>query len=63
MSVFFNDYGRAHAHAQNRANMSRISYGIEKVDSALETGFVVRPLPKPENRSGWELRCEVVDPI
>ena len=24
--------------------------------------YVVRHLPKPENRCGWELRCEVVGP-
>jgi hypothetical protein len=63
MSAFFESYEDARRFAQDRANVSRLSYGIERVSNALEKGYVVRGLPKPENRSGWELRCEVVDPI
>lgn len=63
MSAFFDSYEDARRFAQDRANVSRISYGIGKVDGPIEKGYVVRGLPKPENRSGWELRCEVVDPI
>lgn len=28
-----------------------------------EVSKTVKMLPKPENRRGWELRCEVVQPI
>ena len=63
MSAFFDSYADARRFAQERANRSGISYGIERVFYALYDGYVVQCLPKPENRSGWELRCEVVDPF
>lgn len=38
--------------------------GIEKFRDGVgaREGYVVRHLPKAENRTGWELRCEIVRP-
>ena len=52
----------AHADAQARANEFRRDYGIEKAREYGHTVFRVFGLPRPENRYGHELRCEVVQP-
>lgn len=36
--------------------------GIEKMNQFGKEVFLVHHLPKPENRYGFELRCEVVKP-
>lgn len=62
MFKIFDYYATAHAAAQESANHVRIDIGIERVDGPLGKGFKVFMLPKPINRSGFELRCEVVQP-
>ena len=36
--------------------------GVEKAKEYTNTVYRVAMLPRPENRYGWELRCEVVKP-
>lgn len=57
----FTLYRDARAHALAQANATGFSHGIEKV-TMFGKGWRVFPLPRPENRFGFELRCEVVDP-
>lgn len=58
----FAAYQDARDYAQTLANETQIACGIEKETSAWHTVYVVRILPRPENRCGSELRCEVVQP-
>lgn len=59
----FKTYEEARAFAQQRANASGISQGLEKNTALPGYGpWVVHILPRKENRYGWELLCEVVDP-
>lgn len=58
----FSDWKAAHTAAQADANRLGLSLGIEKAKEYGKTVFRVSILPKPENRYGWETRCEVVDP-
>jgi len=58
----FPTYEEAFQYAQQQANATGISMGLEK-PTAYEKGWNVSFLPKPANRSGWELRCQVVDPM
>jgi len=56
------NYQAAYAKALEMANASQRETGIER---AVEFGRVVylpKHLPNPENRMGWELRCEIVRP-
>lgn len=46
--------------AQTAANELRMDVGLERND--LFKCFRLFLLPRPENRSGHELRCEVVSP-
>jgi hypothetical protein len=55
MSKFFSDYHEAHRYAEERARLLHLDFGIEGA-----RGYTVKMLPRPENRQGWELRCEVV---
>lgn len=55
----FETWKPAHEYAQAQADKLKISFGIEKLGGQ----FRVFMLPKPENRTGHELRCEVVDPM
>lgn len=48
--------------AQEMANQSGHDVGIEKRNEFGATVYSASYLPKPENRCGWELRCEVVQP-
>ena len=52
------NYQEARRLAQEKANETNLDFGIEKVWD----GFRVFMLPNPENRFGFELRCEVVKP-
>lgn len=61
MSRFFTAWRPAREYAEEQANRLGVAHGIERVDNPLEKGFVVRMLPRPENRQGWELRCEAVE--
>jgi hypothetical protein len=47
--------------AEALANKLGISVGIEKLTAF--QGWTIKLLPRPENRCGWELRCECVDPV
>lgn len=60
----FATYEEAAANARRAARAAGRDYGIERLPSALEPGrpFRIWPLPRPENRFGHELRCEVVQP-
>ena len=53
------DYETAVAEAQAKADQFGVDYGIAK---NMFGGYSVFRLPQPENRSGLELRCQVVKP-
>ena len=66
MSLFFKGWDDARKAAVVNARAYAHDYGIEKVNEFGTKGFRVFMLPKPENRYGHELRCEVVkasDPL
>lgn len=61
--MFFKDYRGAFNAACEQAAMRGREVGLEKVDNPIDgKGYRVISLPKPENRSGLELRCQVVAP-
>lgn len=62
MSKFIADYHEARRYAQKRANSLGLSFGIEAANEFGRRGHTVKMLPRPDNRQGFELRCEVVDP-
>lgn len=62
MSKFFRDYHEARRYAEERAVALRLPFGIEGANEFGRKGFTVKMLPRPENRHGWETRCEVVSP-
>jgi hypothetical protein len=61
----FPTYEAAFAWAQEYANANGQTMGLERNDGPLtrHEPFRVCMLPRPENRQGFELRCEVVDPM
>lgn len=59
---FHREYRDAFNAACDLARLRQREMGLEKVDGPFEKGFRVISLPKPENRYGHELRCEVVAP-
>lgn len=62
MSSFHRDWKDAHTTAVTLARQLGKEVGIEKFKEYNTPGFHVFSLPKPENRYGFELRCEVVKP-
>jgi hypothetical protein len=65
MSRHFTKYQDAHAYAIYLARQLDREVGIEKGSKLYyrgDGGFDVIHLPKPENRYGHELRCQVVTP-
>lgn len=52
------DYHKARQEAQAQANRYGFDFGLESSGD----GFRIFMLPRRENRSGHELRCEVVSP-
>ncbi len=48
--------------AVDLADKCQMDAGIEKMNEFGRTVYSAKLLPKPENRYGWELRCEVVKP-
>ena len=62
MQTFFKDYSEAHTAAINLARQLGKEVGLEKFKEFNTKGFRIFHLPKPENRHGFELRCEVVKP-
>jgi hypothetical protein len=55
-------YEKVHAYAQQMANKLGREMGIEKMREFGATVYSAKMLPNPENRAGWELRCEIVRP-
>ena len=62
MQSFFKNYSEAHAAAVQLARTLNKEVGLEKFKEFNTSGFRIFRLPKPENRYGFELRCEVVKP-
>ena len=60
--TFFSEYRDAFNAACDMARARQREMGLEKVTGPLEKGFRVISLPNPENRRGFELRCQVVTP-
>ena len=52
------NYIQALSEAIDLANLTNRDAGIERIGKS----FAVRLLPTPENRTGFELRCEIVRP-
>lgn len=60
---FYREYRDAFNAACDMARLRHRDMGLEKADNPLDgKGYRVISLPKPENRYGHELRCEVVTP-
>ena len=59
---FYREWKEAHTAAVLLARQLGRETGIEKTKEFNTPGFRVHHLPKPENRCGFELRCEVVRP-
>ena len=62
MSSFHQDWKQAHTAAVKLARELGKEVGLEKFKEYNTPGFRVFSLPKPENRYGHELRCEIVRP-
>lgn len=60
MSESFKEYKAAKDFAIGKVREMRIAYGIEK--NKLFNTWSVFMLPKKENRYGFELRCEALEP-
>lgn len=60
MKTEFGTYTEARASAQAFANKSGLPVGVEKPTAY--QGWTTKILPRPENRQGYELRIECVDP-
>jgi hypothetical protein len=58
----FPNYGAAFIYAQALANKMRMDVGLARPFQAIDPAWTVFLLPKPENRQGFELRCQVVQP-
>lgn len=58
----FTDYKEARTAAIKLARLLGRETGILRQKEFGKDGFNVYHLPKPENRYGFELRCEVVRP-
>jgi len=67
MNDIFSDYQSAHNAAVERARQYQCDVGLENAGPLYGKGkFRIFLLPRPENRQGSELRCQVVrsdDPI
>jgi hypothetical protein len=60
--MWFKDWKQAHTEAVKLARTLGREVGISRQKEYTTDGFLVHHLPKPENRCGFELRCEVVSP-
>ena len=58
----FRTYEKAHDHALDIANREQRDVGLEKNTAFGYTQWMVRRLPRPENRTGHELRVQVISP-
>lgn len=59
---WFTDYKEAFNAAIDLANLLGRETGLEAAKEYGKPGFRLHNLPKPENRYGFELRCQVVQP-
>jgi len=57
----YREYKECHKDAQADADEFKRDYGIEK--NSLFGYYRYFMLPNPENRYGYELKCEVVSPM
>lgn len=62
MAEIFRTYEQARHRAQELANILGRETGIEARKGHYEPGYSVHTLPKFENRYGFELRLEIVEP-
>ena len=62
MSNRFTEWKEAHTAAVLLARQLKRDVGIWRQTEFGKDGYNIRSLPKPENRYGHELRCEVVSP-
>ena len=62
MSERFSTWKEAHSAAVRLARSLGHDVGIWRQEEFGRDGYNIRSLPKPENRYGHELRCEVVAP-
>lgn len=62
MSQSFREWKVAHTAAVELARLLKRETGIEKAKEFGKEVYRVHSLPKPENRCGFELRCEIVRP-
>jgi len=59
----FGTWREARTYAQQIANETKLSLGIEKSGyPGYPVEWVVRYLPKKENRYGYDTQCEAVEP-
>lgn len=58
----FQTWEEAHGCAIEEARACGREVGIEKAREYTRTVYRVHRLPRPENRTGFELRCEIVRP-
>lgn len=57
------DYQTAYRMAQREANRLNRPIGIEKAREYGRTVYRVKLVPaRPDQRFGWETRCQIVDP-
>lgn len=59
---FYSEYRDAFNSAVGLARQLGREVGLEKFTEFNKRGFRVFHLPKPANRQGFELRCQVVTP-
>jgi len=62
MSRRFTHWNDAHVEAVLLARLLKHDVGIWRENEFGKDGYNIRSLPRPENRYGYELRCEVVSP-
>lgn len=62
MAQFFTEYKEAHTAAVLLSRQLGREVGIERGKEYSRSGYLVHQLPRPENRQGFELRCEIVRP-
>lgn len=62
MARFYTDWKEAHTAAVHLARELGREVGLERGKEFNRPGYLLHHLPRPENRTGFELRCEIVRP-
>jgi hypothetical protein len=62
MAAAFDTWKEAHTYAVKLSRQLGREVGIEKMKQFGKEVHLVHHLPKPQNRYGFELRCEIVAP-